>query len=267
MKVSSLTLYALPGLELLLFVGSVYFLPISLTATLVLLLSASFFLSLSLHVTYHEVAHHCKQWEEGTARLMGLLLTIFMGISFHAYRTGHFNHHRYSNTIDDFTSTWKKQGDQYVPQNLLIYCLSWPKVFLLFYSQGKKAHADGDADLTELFWSLLESSLLLGFIIFLFYHDVAIGILYLVLVYIGWVLISLHNFGQHVPVGYGQFLATSFPARWYNRLLFNNGLHYEHHLHPGMPIAELKAEAEAPEVRWPHFIVPFVPSSNYLVRQ
>jgi fatty acid desaturase len=267
LKVSSLTLYVLPGLEVLLFVGSVYFLPVSLTATLVLLLLASFFLSLSLHVTYHEVAHRCKQWGEGTTRLMGLLLTILMGNSFHAYKIGHFNHHHYSNTIDDFTSTWKKQGDQYVPQNLLIYCLSWPKAILLFHAQAKKAHADGDADKAELFWSLVESSISIGFIIFLFYHNVTVGILYLALIYIGWALISLHNYGQHIPDEYGKFLATSFPARWYNRLLFNNGLHYEHHLHPGIPISGLESDAEAPLVRWPHFIAPFVSSRNYLIRQ
>jgi fatty acid desaturase len=266
LKVSSITLYALPLLEVLLFTGSVFSFASAPVISAVLLLLAAFFLSLSLHVTYHEVAHHCGQWRKDAEVFMGVLLSLLMGISFHAYRLGHFNHHRYNNTLADFTSTWMKTGDGYVAKNLLIYCLTWPKVFLFASQQTRKTLEDGDASNGDIRLSAIEGGSILVFIAFLYSFDLVAVIMYVALVYLGWALVSLHNYGQHLPVEYGKFVATSYPATWYNRLLFKNGLHYEHHLYPGDPIAGLEADAQAPAIRWPHFIVPFVSSNQYFTR-
>jgi len=267
LKVSALTLWMLPILQVLFFAGCVYYFPLTPSGSFVLLLLAAFLLSLSLHVTYHEVAHHCREWGQPIAVMAGLLLSILMGVSFQAYRIGHFNHHRYNNGIEDFTSTWKQQGESYAPRNLLFYCLSWPRAYLQFPALVKKAMIDSDADSTALLRCLIESGLLTGVIIFLFYYDSTVALLYLALVYFGWALISLHNYGQHIPVGYGAFPATSYAAGWYNRLLFKNGLHYEHHLNPAVPIAELAVDSSAPLVRWPHFILPLVSAAKYFERK
>ena len=103
-RVSVLTLFLLPAIELVLFVLAVASFADRPVVAILLLLGAAFFLCLSLHVTYHEVAHHCARWGLAVEIPLGFLLSLLMGISFHAYRMGHFNHHRYSNRLEDFTS-------------------------------------------------------------------------------------------------------------------------------------------------------------------
>ena len=263
MKVTAATLFVLPAIELVFFVLAVTSFQETPVLSVLYLLAAAFFLCLSLHVTYHEVAHHCARWGSKVQIPLGILLSLLMGVSFHAYRMGHFNHHRYNNRLEDFTSTWVQKSGQPVARNLLIYCLTWPRAFLFLLPQAKKVLQDGDAIPRDILLCLVESGLLLLLIAGLFSYDWVVAIFYIELAYIGWALIGLHNYGQHLPVKYGEFVATSYPATWYNRLLFNNGLHYEHHMHPAEPIAKLNADPDAPMIRWPHFIVPLVSPNRF----
>ena len=123
----------------------------------------------------------------------------------------------------------------------------------------KTAVDDGDANAKVLLWARVEAVFLLSWLIFLTWLSPAAVLLYVSLIYLGWALISLHNFGQHLPRDYGTlYRTTSFQAPWYNRAFFNNGLHFEHHRRPAVPIADLQADEAAEQLTVPHLLAPFV---------
>lgn len=74
---------------------------------------------------------------------------------------------------------------------------------------------------------------------------------YFMMVYLGWVLIALHNYGQHLPIIYGTQKANSYLSGFYNWLFVNNGLHEEHHEEPSKSYWELQ-----PNPKTPHSIIP-----------
>ncbi len=224
-----------------------------------LILMAALALCLSLHMSYHEAAHRSGSWPDWRRILTGLLLTPLMGASFHGYRVSHWNHHRYDNGLEDFTTTWKGGEGDPQPKHLLSYCLSWPKIFIEGPVLFKTAVNDGDANAKILRWARGEAVFLLSWLIFLAWLSPITILLYVSSIYLGWALISLHNFGQHLPRDYGTpYRTTSFQAHWYNRLFFNNGLHFEHHRRPAVPIADLHADEAAELVAVPHLLAPFV---------
>jgi fatty acid desaturase len=79
--------------------------------------------------------------------------------------------------------------------------------------------------------------------------------LYYGVFYLGWSLINMHNYGQHLPRERQLELGNSFYGRLYNRVFVNNGLHYEHHKEPNIPYWEL-AELPSENTRnaWPHTV-------------
>ena len=98
----------------------------------------------------------------------------------------------------------------------------------------------------------------LAWLAFLYWLSPLALLLYVVLFYVGWCLGSLHNFGQHLPTNYDTPLrATTYSAAWYNRLFFNNGLHFEHHRRPGVPIVKLQPDSEGEPVSVPHLLAAF----------
>lgn len=260
---SPLPLYLLPAAQAALFVAAVNVFPDTPLLALVLLLLAALALCLSLHMSYHEAAHRSSNWPQWRRFFTGLLLTPLLGMSFHGYRLSHWNHHRYNNGLRDFTSTWTRRDGVPRPKNLVWYCLSWPRVFFETPNQFKTALAEGDADIRILIWSTAETLLQLTLLVLIGSYSMAALLLYVNLIYVGWALISLHNYGQHPPDEYDNWYRTaSYRADWYNRLLFNNGLHYEHHVAPSVPIARLSADSEAKVISVPHLLAPLVARSG-----
>lgn len=257
-RVSELPLFVVPSIQVLLFCAAVATYPASPGLAIVALLVAALAMCLSLHMSYHEAAHRSARWPAWRRILTGILLTPLLGMSFHAYRVSHWNHHRYNNGLRDFTTTWTLRDGEPRPKNLLWYCLSWPRIFFETSRLFKTALAEGDADARVLTWSSIEGLLLLAWLFALASYSMTALWLYFGLVYAGWTLISLHNYGQHLPVDYDNwYRTTSYAGPWYNRLLFNNGLHYEHHVSPGAPIAELAPDEDAEPVTVPHLLAPF----------
>lgn len=259
---SSFPLYAMPAAEVSFFAGAAAVYPTQPLLGTFMLLLAAVALCLSLHLSYHEAAHRSGRWPTWRRVLTGFLLTPLMGLSFHGYRLSHWNHHRYNNGLADFTTTWKDRNGEPQPQNVLIYCLSWPKVFLNARLQSRVAAADGDASPQILRWSGGETVLQLLGLTLLAWLSPVVLLLYVTLIYLGWFFVSLHNYGQHLPRRYEtSHRTTSFQAHWYNRALFNNGLHYEHHRTPDKPIAELEADDTAELVTVPHLLAPLIARS------
>jgi len=252
------TLFVVPCLELACFVAAIAILPFSVALSVAFVLLAAVFLSFALHISYHEVAHRFGRWPTAARLSVGLGLTALMGVSFHSYRIGHFNHHRFDNRLGDFTSTWKIVDGKPVRWGLLPYCLTWPRAYFTWPQLARSALQNGDATRGELLAAAVESLLPLGVVAGLLVWIPAVAVLYMLLIYAGWALVSLHNFGQHPPRHYdGEIEATSYSAPWYNRLTFNNGLHYEHHKDPGIPIAELVPDGAAPQVASSHLLAAF----------
>ena len=210
-------------------------------------------------MSYHEVAHRGSSWPAWRQFATGLLLTPLLGVAFHGYRISHWNHHRYNNGLEDFTSTWKDEHGLPMPRNLFFYSVSWPKVFLYAPLLFKKVIHDGDAAHRDLLWCRAESLFQFAWLAFLYWLSPLALLLYVALIYVGWVLISLHNFGQHLPTNYDSRLrTTSYNAAWYNRFFFNNGLHSEHHRRPSVPIAVLQPENDSESVTAPHLLAAFM---------
>jgi fatty acid desaturase len=248
----------MPIIEAVSFLIAVILIPTYLLLTVLFLGLAALAMCFALHMSYHEVAHRSGNWSAWRQLLTGVFLTPLLGVAFHGYRISHWNHHRYDNGLQDFTTTWKEKNGQPVPKGLFSYCASWPAIFAQAPMLYRKAASDGDATNRDLSWSRLESLFLLVWVLFLYWLRPEAAILYLVLVYVGWMLISLHNYGQHLPTDYETRLrTTSYTASWYNRLFFNNGLHSEHHRRPSVPIAKLQSESESELVSAPHLLAPF----------
>ncbi len=83
----------------------------------------------------------------------------------------------------------------------------------------------------------------LAFIVGLFYMDWRYAVLFGIMFYLGWSMIALHNYGQHLPTEKHQ-IAYSYYGKYYNWLFMNNGLHYEHHIHPGARYWDLKVDRQ-----------------------
>jgi fatty acid desaturase len=249
----------IPALEVVFLMAAIVAFPSQPLSAVLLVALASLALCFALHMSYHEVAHRSGKWCASRQLVTGLLLTPLLGVAFHGYRISHWNHHRYNNGLEDFTTTWKNENGHPAPKNIFVYCFSWPEVFVYGPQLFRKSVNDGDASHRELWWCRAESLFLVSWIAFLYWLSPAALFLYLELIYIGWVLVSLHNFGQHLPMNHESPLrTTSYNAAWYNRAFFNNGLHYEHHRRPAVPIAALQPESDSEPVTVPHLLAAFV---------
>ena len=101
-------------------------------------------------------------------------------------------------------------------------------------------------------WALLSFYIVLGAL------DWRILGLYIVQTYLGWAFITLHNYGQHLPLADKEAYATSYQNQLYNKLFCNNGIHYEHHDQPKLAWHELFPNPHAPKiVDLPHLAGPF----------
>jgi len=227
-------------------------------AKLAFLFIAALSLNFGVHITFHEFVHLSGNRDSFFIRMLSYLVSLFCGIPFDGYRWHHYTHHRYNNGLQDYSTTWEvsPQGEMKA-RNCWAYALGWPSQLL-----------KGRADLIKQLqisaaprWiqqRIQREKWFLGIsYLTIFVFDWRIGLSYLALTYLGWALVTLHNYGQHLPVLKEGAYATSYQKRWYNRLFCNNGIHFEHHAEPGVIWYELEPRSDAPwTVGLPHLAGP-----------
>lgn len=211
---------------------------------------AAFLLNWNLHVSVHHLVHHPPK-HKVIRNLCYLISSLLLGLPFHYYQLIHRNHHNFNNEEGDFTSTWSFQNGTAAPRPFWFYILFWwiPKVPLSV--QIQKARSTGWLNANGARWLGIELLLLVFFYVLLFLIFGWKGCLYALLVYVGWVLISAQNYGQHLPVN-GQEQTTSVYAKWYNWLTLNNGLHHEHHQRPQVQYDCLEPDPNINDLQKPH---------------
>lgn len=197
-------------------------------------LAAALVHTFTVHVCVHEFLHYSDR--RRLAPAAGWVFSVATGVPFDGYRLHHHNHHRYENGAGDFSST--------VSRPLWRYALGWP---VQLVKTGRALRASGISVGAQKFAIAAAFALL------------AAGawwwpLLYLLMVYLGWALVSVHNYGQHPPAEGSPI--PSFSARWYNLLFFNNGLHHEHHAEPGKPWGELEPDPAARQIATAHLLAP-----------
>ena len=204
---------------------------------IILILISALFLSFSLHVTVHHFVHF-KPKNKRLARLGELFFTTILGLPYHLYEFQHYNHHRYHNQLEDFTTTWQLKNGKTRPKSFFKYSFLW-----FLSAKGKEniqtALKDGDTSPKKLKKLKIEIVLLLLLYISLAFLSPTGLLVYFINFYLGWCFCAIINYGQHLPIKYGSTKAYSYNGRIYNFLTFNNGLHFEHHSDPGKKPNEL----------------------------
>lgn len=258
-----LQLWAFPVLQVAAF--NLFFLGIQSNYWFILFIPISaFFLNFSLHITYHHTVHFPikSKWLNFS---WGILKSILMGLPFHYYEMSHWNHHKHNNNLNDFTSTWREKGGRIIPKNVFIYAFFWPfSSSISLIEQIKTGKREGYCTSHRLMGMYIELFTNSLFFIFLGSYSWIALIGYFSMIYIGWALIAIHNFGQHLPQQYNAPKANSFPNACYNWLFVNNGLHEEHHEEPSKSYWELTSQpkTELSNISKPHIIEAFFHSNN-----
>jgi len=219
-----------------------------------LLLFAALLLCFSVHISIHEVVHHPRL---GEFPLAGPLLSIVIGLPFQGYRWHHFNHHRWNNRIEDYSSTWRQTPSGPRPWPLWRYVAGWPRQLVRSGLAMRMAAKAGHIPPSTHRAIRREQWTLFGVVLALTALAPIAALRYVTLVYVGWALVSLQNYGQHPPRQYGADVPTSKTSRLYNRLLFRNGLHAEHHEQPQLPWHAIEAHTHEP-IAVPHLLQAFL---------
>ncbi|MGB0390479.1 MAG: fatty acid desaturase family protein [Salibacteraceae bacterium] len=249
-----LALHIFPILQVGCFVAALFLFETNLVVALILLFCAALFLNFSLHITIHHWVHFGVK-NKAVKWVMETFYSILMGLAFSFYRMQHFNHHRYDNRIGDFTSTWVKKGNSIAARPFFKYSFVWflgPKMNTIF----ERAIKDGDLKNSERIKMRIQLLFVLAFYLFLFVLNPWFSAAYFLMFYVGWSLIAITNYGQHLPIKYDSTEAYTYSNSLYNWLFFNNGLHLEHHRNPHLNYPELKAKQHS-EIAWPHLLIAF----------
>jgi len=224
---------------------------LSLAGLFILLAAVS--LSFSIHITFHECVHAGIGIKKSFSPISALM-TLLAGVPFDGYRLHHFNHHRFNNSIEDYSTTWRKVKGNLLPRRFLIYGLGWPVSFFKARQALKQERKTGRSSLEVHKKIRTQAMLLLVFSTTFIVAFSKVALIYFMVIYIGWVLTSLHNFLQHPPMSPHLTLTTSIKNRFYNKLFSNNGLHWEHHDNPSAPWSLLKANKLSVPIRKSHKI-------------
>lgn len=247
-----IALHIFPLLQVMFFIGALSIYKENIIWALVLGVASALFMNFSLHIVVHHYVHFRfkLKWLN---HMFELFYTLIISMPFKFYRMQHLNHHRYNNLIGDFTSTWKQEKEEIIPTKYFYYSFLW-FIGTPLLKSIKQAESEGDLSEEEHTWMKIELVFLAVFYGVLFYLNPVFALAYIGLFYLGWCLIATTNFGQHLPLVYGQTIGHSFYNKFYNWLFFNNGLHHEHHAHPSLDYPDLKAEYKS-EISWPHLIM------------
>jgi fatty acid desaturase len=247
-----IALHIFPVIQLSLFVVGVFFFWEKPIISVICLLGSALFLNFSLHITIHHFVHF-KFKNKIVNTILELCYSLTLALPFNFYRVQHFNHHRYNNLIGDSTSTWKQENDKVYPKNFFAYSFLWmfkPPNSKIF----KEAMQKGDMNMTHMLKMRIELLIIIFAYAFLLWLNPIAALAYLLVFYLGWSFIAITNYGQHLPIEYGDTLAYSYDKRIYNRLFFNNGLHFEHHENPSLNYPKLKNHAKV-KLRLPHLLI------------
>lgn len=220
--------------------------------TLGLLALAALTLCFALHVSYHEWVH---QGHPGGA-LGELAISALMGLPLDGYRWHHLNHHRHENALEDYSTTWQPGPSGPVPQAWWSYALGWPRQLRRSADDMRERDAAGTLPAGLAARVRRQKRFLQALFGIMLFGHWPVALAWLATVYSAWVLVSVHNFGQHPPVAYGRAVSTSYRGRFYNRIFCANGLHHEHHRDPALPWDRLVPAADAPRVGRPHLLLP-----------
>jgi fatty acid desaturase len=223
-------MFILPIIEITSLVLAIFIIEKHTIIGILLILNASLFLSFTLHVTVHHFVHF-KPKKKWLHQLGSFFFSIILGLPYYLYELQHYNHHRYHNQLEDFTSTWKMKKGKIQSKSFFQYCFLW---FLSAKGNEniQKAINDGDTSKGKLKKLKIEVVLILAVYITLAILIPAGLLIYFVNFYLGWCFCAMINYGQHLPIEYGSPKAYTYNGRLYNFLSFNNGLHFEHHLEP-----------------------------------
>ncbi len=227
---------------------------------------AALALNFSVHIAFHECVHHGRSWA-----MAGLSapITLLIGMPFDGYRLHHHNHHRAGNGLDDYSCTWRATASGPRRRHPLAYALGWPIQLAQAMRAIRRDARAGEVAVSTRRLIAAQKLMLVATLVALAAVAPAILAMYLALIYVGWALVSAHNYGQHPPPTSAATAAaasateaslhtapqaTSYPNRIYNRMLANNGLHWEHHQAPEIPWHALAPAAQAPRARRPHVL-------------
>jgi fatty acid desaturase len=246
-----------PLIELLCLAGMSFYAINKSAWYFVFIFLAAFALNFALHISFHYLVHFPAK-NKVLNRFLEIIVSLLSGIPFNYYRMNHWNHHRYDNSIEDFTTTWQKVNGIYKPKNIFKYSLLWFRSSDFgVREQQTKAQNDGYFTGVHKKRQQIETLILLALHICLFILDWKIAVGYLSVIYIGWVLIALHNYGQHIPDDYGRSKAISYYNSIYNLLSMNNGFHEEHHHEPQKPYWKLTQGEGKASGQLPHLLQGF----------
>lgn len=211
---------------------------------------AGVMLGLSIHIFFHE----CVHFREEYPLHINVIYTIFLGLPFDGYRVHHYNHHTYANDVYDFSSTWYLQDGKKTAFKPCRYTFGWlrqlsraihePHPFSQNLGDVFKIKARIEPQKIALFF----------FCILLAFIGLKTFILYFALVYFGWAFSALHNYGQHPPIE-NEVICT-FANSFYNKITFNNGLHWEHHDKPWLSWEQIELDKNSARINLPHLIQP-----------
>jgi fatty acid desaturase len=219
-----------------------------------LVVVAAVCLSFSLHITYHYHVHF-KRRSRTANRVIDLAITALTGLPFHYYQVLHWNHHAYDNTIGDFTSTWRQVDGRPVAKSLFSYAFLWPfRRDAPIRDQLTIASREGYLKRCHRLPLAIESIVIVCIYVAMICLDISLAVAYLSMVYVGWTLIAMHNYGQHLPEVYGETKGNSYYGKLYNLLTVYNGLHYEHHHRPSVKYWQLNAPVAHSEIQRPHLL-------------
>jgi len=208
----------------------------SRTVMVLALAAASLALCFAVHISFHEWVHQQPAGRYPTLQPVARsIATVCMGIPFDGYWWHHMNHHRFENTLDDYSSTWRVTAAGPKPRSLASYVAGWPVQFAQAVRRMKAEDRAGHFPVAVNRWLGFEKGLLALVWMFLLYRSWRGAVAYAALIYMGWAWVALLNYFQHPPIRYGQDPVTSFYSVWYNRLFLKNGLHAEHHARPQIP--------------------------------
>lgn len=162
-------------------------------------------------------------------KVFPILNSMNLGLPQILYKYHHLNHHRHNNSMEDPSSTYLF-GKNNLQEHWISYC-----AFSLLRDGTQKAWKQ---TLQKKEGHLLASELAAVFIFF--------GVLiviswkffvyaYLPLFYLGWFLAHMENYFEHYKASnpsdrFGN--AVSIYHDLYNKLMFNEGYHQEHHISP-----------------------------------
>ena len=254
--VAILRLIFFPVCQAAFFVSACAFAGHSWPTSLCLVVLASLAFNFSVHISFHECVHM------GESRKipvwMPYLMTVFLGLPLDGYRIHHNNHHQHNNGRGDYSSTWAWTVEGRRPYGLWSYVFLWPLMLHKARLDIAERVRKGVISAKVAHRVASQKLALIVMLALLFVTNPIYVGLYFVMVYLGWALVSLHNYGQHPPISELDGHGVTVAGQVYNYLLANNGLHWEHHKAPSLAWHELQNDPRSPKIRSSHLIEPFL---------